>query len=277
MVFAPLTQNLLEGFGWRGTLVILGGITLHLTLCGAIFKPPPKDKRDFFPLLRSDMKTSETYDAINCEDDEHDAYDAITCEDDEHDKDDKDDKDDERKCTYCFKFADLSLAAFADEYAWVGWIIYVVPHAEQKGLTSYQSASLSTVGGCSALIGMTIASVLIDRDLMKENTVKNLSLLFMGVSSLIDPLCNTLVSLMAATFVFGFGAGAVNTAILALTKSVVGTENLVKGISYISAITTIATLATSGITGDCTCKKGFCFSNFKTKYKQFAEHTLGIG
>ena len=73
------------------------------------------------------MKTSNAYDAISCEDDE-------------------DDKDDARKLKYHFKFADLSLAAFSDEYAWFGWIIYVVPQDEQKGLTSYQSASLTNRG-----------------------------------------------------------------------------------------------------------------------------------
>ena len=40
-VFAPLTVFLLKQFGWKGTMLILGGITLNGVVCAAAYRPIP--------------------------------------------------------------------------------------------------------------------------------------------------------------------------------------------------------------------------------------------
>jgi len=40
--FSPLFQYLLETFGWRGALLILGGLSLNIVPCGALIRPPPR-------------------------------------------------------------------------------------------------------------------------------------------------------------------------------------------------------------------------------------------
>lgn len=37
-IFAPLTQYLVEAYGWRGTLLIIGGIFLNMTVCGLLMR-----------------------------------------------------------------------------------------------------------------------------------------------------------------------------------------------------------------------------------------------
>lgn len=37
--FAPLCEILVEAYGWRGTFLIMGGIALNITVCGALFRP----------------------------------------------------------------------------------------------------------------------------------------------------------------------------------------------------------------------------------------------
>lgn len=39
LLLAPALQLLLDTFGWRGALLLLGAITLHLTPCGALLRP----------------------------------------------------------------------------------------------------------------------------------------------------------------------------------------------------------------------------------------------
>uniref|UniRef100_A0A8C3VKW5 Monocarboxylate transporter 11 n=1 Tax=Catagonus wagneri TaxID=51154 RepID=A0A8C3VKW5_9CETA len=39
LLLAPTLQLLLDNFGWRGALLLLGAITLHLTPCGALLRP----------------------------------------------------------------------------------------------------------------------------------------------------------------------------------------------------------------------------------------------
>ena len=48
-VFAPLFQYMLDNFGWRGSLLILGGLSLNIVPCGALIRPtrkkaPPRPK-----------------------------------------------------------------------------------------------------------------------------------------------------------------------------------------------------------------------------------------
>ncbi|XP_006811324.2 monocarboxylate transporter 11-like [Saccoglossus kowalevskii] len=38
-IFSILTQILLDNYGWRGTLIVLGGTSLHFCLAGALFRP----------------------------------------------------------------------------------------------------------------------------------------------------------------------------------------------------------------------------------------------
>lgn len=39
LLLAPALQLLLDTFGWRGALLLLGAVTLHLTPCGALLRP----------------------------------------------------------------------------------------------------------------------------------------------------------------------------------------------------------------------------------------------
>ena len=38
-MFAPLTEFLIDTYGWRGALLIIGGLMLNITVCGTVFRP----------------------------------------------------------------------------------------------------------------------------------------------------------------------------------------------------------------------------------------------
>ena len=44
-VFAPLTVFLLTQYGWQGTMLMLAGITLNGIVCGAAYRPIPKEEK----------------------------------------------------------------------------------------------------------------------------------------------------------------------------------------------------------------------------------------
>ncbi|XP_071796126.1 monocarboxylate transporter 4-like [Asterias amurensis] len=39
VAFVPLIQLFLDIYGWRGTMLLIGGLSLHIALCGALMKP----------------------------------------------------------------------------------------------------------------------------------------------------------------------------------------------------------------------------------------------
>ncbi|XP_074649225.1 monocarboxylate transporter 9-like [Tubulanus polymorphus] len=54
VIFAPLCEKLIEWYGWRGTLWIIGGLMLHFIICGALYRPlETKRERKRRKLMRS--------------------------------------------------------------------------------------------------------------------------------------------------------------------------------------------------------------------------------
>lgn len=67
LLLAPVLQLLLDTFGWRGALLLLGAITLHLTPCGALLRPlelpgdPPAPPRGPLAALGLDLFTHRAF------------------------------------------------------------------------------------------------------------------------------------------------------------------------------------------------------------------------
>ncbi|XP_036985100.1 monocarboxylate transporter 11 isoform X3 [Artibeus jamaicensis] len=67
LLLAPVLQLLLDTFGWRGALLLLGAITLHLTPCGALLRPlelpgdPPAPPRGPLAALGLDLFTRRAF------------------------------------------------------------------------------------------------------------------------------------------------------------------------------------------------------------------------
>ena len=39
LIFPPITQYMLDHYGFRGSILILGGVILNLCVCGALLRP----------------------------------------------------------------------------------------------------------------------------------------------------------------------------------------------------------------------------------------------
>ncbi|XP_005669243.1 monocarboxylate transporter 11 isoform X3 [Sus scrofa] len=67
LLLAPALQLLLDHFGWRGALLLLGAVTLHLTPCGALLRPlelpgdPPTPPRSPLAALGLDLFTRRVF------------------------------------------------------------------------------------------------------------------------------------------------------------------------------------------------------------------------
>nr|XP_006815948.1 PREDICTED: monocarboxylate transporter 12-like [Saccoglossus kowalevskii] len=46
MALPPLYQLLINRYGWKGTMMVLSGINLHIVVCGMLMRPPPPPKHD---------------------------------------------------------------------------------------------------------------------------------------------------------------------------------------------------------------------------------------
>ena len=56
----------------------------------------------------------------------------------------------------------LITSAAAMSFGFQAWIIYLIPHAIDKGLTPYQGTALSSCGCVGQLFGLVLSGLLID-------------------------------------------------------------------------------------------------------------------
>jgi MFS family permease len=61
-VFAPLTEYLIDEYGWRGAVMIIAGLVLNCAILGALFRPVP-DVRESKPVSRTASACAVTYQA----------------------------------------------------------------------------------------------------------------------------------------------------------------------------------------------------------------------
>ena len=149
-----LTQFLVDVYGCRGTLLILGGINLHSVVSGALLRPLTQklsDKQDVDNLKKEAQETKSDFKSIPMETEnmEQDQW----CHRD--------------MCSSLIFYLDLKL--FQDVmfltrmvycvgygYCLTGWLIYIVPFAVNIGIPPYQAAFLGTCGGIGTLLGNTL-------------------------------------------------------------------------------------------------------------------------
>ncbi len=238
MIFAPLTQLFLDTYGWRGALFLLGAIYFNLAACGA--------------LLRHDYNKKNSYKAFqNTDSDGEQGPGAdkrwtvmLLCE----------------KLNQCS--GDFELGLFKDpsflvwistncllEYTWAGWLIYLVPHAEDKGLSPYQATSLATLGGLGFLLGLFPTGYIADKNISHfgSDEIRALTLFLGGIALLVDPLFDSMVVLTLLSMLFGSTIGSLKVTSYSSAKNING--DFTQILSWLFTFTSLAKLASGFLTG----------------------------
>ncbi|XP_033643458.1 monocarboxylate transporter 12-like [Asterias rubens] len=169
IVYGPLTQILLDTYGWRGTMLIMGGITSNLVVCGALLKTPavasPTDTEQY-QQVPNDAANGD----ISTEGDD------IPCAKSHHGKCLTIKENIQRvfismdfKLLANTRFIFLTAAMSGYDFCFAGWIVYMVSHGIFQGLSSYQASLLPTSFGIGYFIGK-FAAPLLDRTRFKLHT-----------------------------------------------------------------------------------------------------------
>ena len=224
-IFAPLTQFLLDSYGWEGAVMILGSICLHLTVCGVMLKTSKDEDSKYQALENFDTSTSNILIRF---------LKWIS----------------EKLDFYHFQnptFLACLTAVFAMGYSWTGWVTYLVPYAKQRGLAPYHATSLATAGGIGHLVG-TIAMALILKSQFNQVYVLIAAITISGVALVIYPISNLMLILVTISCVYGLTSASF-IAVLSVCKDLTGGK-LTQSISWLS----VASAAGKGLSGFMTGK-----------------------
>ena len=204
IVLPPLTERMVDAYGWRGAMLIHSGISFHLAVAGMLVRPhqqqyksvPGDDNSDEIPLDNNESK--------------YKCCDWNICS--------------MLQCDVFIEYPGLVryLTAFS-LYAtpWTAWMIFLVPDALNKGLTAQSGALLSTMGGVGTFIGRIIHSPFIDHHILSADQLFVILCIMCAVSFLVDPYLDSYALLLVSAVNVGIATGGLYSICIILTKNAV--------------------------------------------------------
>lgn len=158
-VLTPLFQLLIDSYSWRGALLILGALQLHLCACGMLLRPlaPPRELRAEEELLSKDAPLEESVRLSEAADEE-----AIGKPETSTDDDGRTAGTDLR--TKVLRYVDYTLItnskfmvySMFGVFAALGFFapaLFLVPYARSKGIEEYEAAALISISAVTDLFG----------------------------------------------------------------------------------------------------------------------------
>ena len=242
MTIPLLTQLLIDTYGWRGSMLLLGGINLHLVVSGALLTPVIPNLKDI-----KSIKERQSEHVMNKT--MHQMQVNIA---NEHKS---------SIVTSLIYYLDLPLfqnAAFismfvyslGNSYCLTGWLIYLVPFAVDVGLPSYKAVSLSSYGGFGNLLGNILYPLLTKR--FSSNQI----ILFFSVISFLAILVyppfsvfDSYIGLVFASIIFGCARGVATLCMYQITKEGVEGDRATNAVTWLCVSHSIGAILSGFLSG----------------------------
>ncbi|XP_041650801.1 monocarboxylate transporter 2 [Cheilinus undulatus] len=256
-VLTPLFQLLIDSYSWRGALLILGGLQLHLCMCGVLLRPL-KAPRD----LISEVKAQEeglSLELLPTEDAEghigsrlsvdHETSDALP--DDLKEAPNKtQDSDMSRRGelrTKILRYVDYTLIAnprfmvysMFGVFAALGFFapaLFLVPYARSRGMEEYQAAALVSISAVLDLFGRVFFGWVANLRLVKTVHQLTLSVILLGTVLLLCPLASSFPELVGFSTAYGLVYGATVAIHITVLAEVVGIHRLGSALGFFMLI-----------------------------------------
>ena len=258
LVLAPLAQVLITNYGWRGALLIIGGLCFNVTVSGALLRPlvscVPNDEKKrpngkhYEPLLPNgtDYDDDGVYQNGNME------YMEAQY------------RQPRRSCcnSTCFSTDNLGLSLFKDlsfvtlmivqfcgRFTYMGWLIYLVPHAIEKGVEPLDAAFLASVAGFTNIIARATHGIFVDRKWLTSTQMLAMGCILGAVSLLLDPLLLTFWTLLCSSLAYGLASGVIFPISVVAIKEAIGIERFPNALGWSYGFAGIGRMTAGFLTG----------------------------
>ncbi|XP_022093082.1 monocarboxylate transporter 12-like [Acanthaster planci] len=243
LIFAPLTQVLLDTYGWRGALLLLGAISMHLGVCGFLLGPQPPSAvaQDDYLLINSSEE----------EQPKPNIYDNKTKSPLRILKDAVKAQRDLLGCTVCGHAAFWIVAHVYVVHTFVAtlWLIYFVPYAESKGFSGYEAVTFTTAAAIANLVSRILVASMVDRGWLKLRLTLLISMITCGIALFTLPWVHSYWLMIGNTVISHSCFGARASLYDIYTRELVGAEELVSAFSWMDLLVAIIQIALGFLPG----------------------------
>ena len=204
VVMPLMAQFFLDIYGWRGSCLLLGGISVNTALFSLLFKPLREhdDRTDYIlvPSLEELSNTRKNWHTVIIQ-----SLDLGLFTD--------------------FSFVALVIISSGNGFTLTAWLIYIVPHALDVGFSPYKASAVATAGGIGNFVGNFAYPLLCK--IMSNKVLLYLSIGAMSAALALDSIASLLHSyagMLLCSFTYGFARGVMVTTWYVILNDVVDNE-----------------------------------------------------
>ena len=209
MVLPPLTELLHKSYGWKGALVILGAVSTHSCIFGALMRPLHSQER-YKPINKSSaIKSSKEPERENRKKQTLKMWNALK------------EKFDFQMFVDEPRFIITQLVSTLCGIVYTGWHLYLIPHGIALGFGETQSSFLATFGGIGNLIGRLAHGTFVDRGVIQATDLFAVASVVLAVACVLDQLASSsFIAIATLAVIAGLALGIVYPLLFVMTVDV---------------------------------------------------------
>ena len=217
-VFGPLVQLFLNTYGWRGTMLLIGGISMHGVVSGALLVTAYQAPSEYQKLPQSEASSGRQ---INLSSFCCDVWQSVL-------------KNLDLGLFRSVRYWAVAVIACSNTYAHTMWIAYFVSQAQSIGFSPTEAGTFVTVAGVGNLIAKFFQGFITDRVAVSSLTLNTVSVTVASAAYCASPWITSYWAMMVLSFLILFGDGILSTQNDVLVKQVLGDDVLVGAFGWIA-------------------------------------------
>ncbi|XP_038045211.1 monocarboxylate transporter 11-like isoform X2 [Patiria miniata] len=221
IVFSMFAQFLLETFGPRGNLLILGALTMHLVPCAMLLRPRQVSGHRQYP--------RRCYSAI----------DSTTSM--------KDSPVSQEPVALIGRLLDVNLLTKLDTWVLIlsftlfsfvndAWMTFMVSNAISKGFDGYVATSFSLIAGCSAIVTSFLQGVMLSKGVVSNRLLSAVAAGMGSIALLINPVHKAFWSMSISVVLYGITLAVLMTTILCLAIEILGRDRIAGALGWMGLV-----------------------------------------
>ena len=227
----PLTQWLLDTYGWRGTLLLLGALILNLCVCGTLLQSST-----------TETKTNGGYQPVGAHGDEEPRAPGNV----------QQPRLGAAKDAFFAQMKHFGLSICGKILFWIDtvvficiifvsdlWAIYFVSLAEAKGFSPYDAVTFTSVAGVSSMISKLGFGFIVDRGWLKLRPAILLMTVLSSLSLLVTPWINSLWPMMASAYIYIGASSALAPLNDLYTRELLGADLLACAFGWMKVVAAV--------------------------------------
>ena len=225
---------LLDAYGWRNALLVLGGLYCHLIASGMLLRTPHNQIPSAVEVDVANYGEVKSYEA-GLETEDNSPYKSLRQTEPNSGKNDRFNIFINKSGLSLFKnisFVANTAVICCTRFVFMGWIIYFIPHCLTKGLTPHETSLQTSIVGFTYLIGHFIYMPIISRNLVSIRTYFFCTSTIAAISLFADTFSTTFATILLSNGCFSCSIAAVQPLLDVYLKSAVGEENLSRAFGW---------------------------------------------